>query len=108
MHGYGMKPADLAMVTIVAHNAMVNDRVPPGRRIQKMIIVLVDGVCRPGGDVNGTMPPPLDHGDLCEEGTFYANHPDGDAKAEDQLVELQTIVESAYRVKAAEDVMVTR
>lgn len=105
-HGYGMKPEDLAQVAIVASNAMVNGSVPPERRLQKFIMVFVDGMCRPGGDIKNA--PLTMEGDLCEEGIFYAEHPDGSAKAETHLLELQDLVESKYRVRAPADIDVVQ
>jgi hypothetical protein len=105
MHGYGMEPNQLAALSLVAQNAMVDDRVPEERRMQKFILVLVDGKCRPGGEVGDQGPLPTD-GDLCEEGTFYAEHPEGTAKGETILSELQAYVDANYRTKAPEDVAV--
>ncbi len=102
MHGYGMQPMDLGVITVLGSSAMVSPKKP----MQKFIIVVVDGACRPGGDINGGPLPP--DGDLCEEGTFYGDHPDGTAKAEQQLLELQTIIEAKYRTRAAADVTVTQ
>jgi len=102
MHGYGMDPMSLGVIGVLGTSAMVNPKKP----MQKFIIVVVDGKCRPGGDINSG-PLPID-GDLCEEGTFYGDHPDGTAKAESQLLELQTIIESKYRIRAPADLMVTQ
>ena len=105
MHGYGMDPEGIAQVSLIAQNAMVDSRQPDDKRMPKFILVLVDGKCRPGGDVQ-TGPLPTD-GDLCEEGTFYTEHPEGDAKAESELIELQDYIDANYRTKMAADVQVT-
>jgi len=105
MHGYGMDPEGIAQVSLIAQNAMVDNRQPDDRRMPKFIIVLVDGKCRPGGDVQ-TGPLPTD-GDLCEEGTFYTEHPEGDAKAESELIELEDYIDANYRTKMPADVQVT-
>jgi hypothetical protein len=102
MHGYGQEPDSLATVTVFVQNAMVDDRVPESRRLQKFILVLVDGKCRPGGDLDGGAPVPTD-GDQCEEGTFYSNHAVGTYAGEDMLGELQAKIEADYRTKAPAD-----
>ncbi len=104
-HGYGMEPQDLAQVAIVAQNAMVDTRVDDQHRMPKFIIVLVDGKCRPGGDISNA-PLPTD-GDLCEEGTFYTDHADGPAKMEQGWLELESHIEANYRTLPEGDVMVT-
>jgi hypothetical protein len=103
-HGYGMDPDGMKDIAVIATSAMLNDQVPPERRMQKMIIVIADAKCRPGGEVqNGPLP---DGGDMCEEGGFYTNHPDGLYHGEDQLIELQQVIESKYRTKAPADIEV--
>jgi len=97
-HGYGQQPVDLAQVSFVAQNAMIDDRVEELRRMQKFIIVLADASCRPSGDVKNE---PVDpRGDLCEEGAFYTNHPEGPYQGESQLIQLQEEIERLYRVRA--------
>ena len=54
MHGYGMDPEGIAQVSLIAQNAMVDSRQPDATRLAKFILVLVDGKCRPGGDVAQT------------------------------------------------------
>jgi hypothetical protein len=101
MHGYGMDPEGIASLSLIAQNAMVDDRQPDDKRLQKFIMVLVDAKCRPGGDVK-TAPLPTS-GDVCEEGTFYTEHPEGTAKAESELIELQAFIDQQYRTKAPAD-----
>ncbi len=101
MHGYGMDPEGIAEISVIAQNAMVDTRQSDTTRMPKFIIVLVDGACRPGGDVSQAPLPTS--GDLCEEGTFYTEHPEGDVQAESELIELQDYIDTTYRTKAAAD-----
>ncbi|MDB4964520.1 MAG: hypothetical protein JWN44_209 [Myxococcales bacterium] len=101
MHGYGMDPEGIASLSVIAQNAMVDDRQPDDKRMQKFILVLVDAKCRPGGDVKQAPLPT--NGDLCEEGTFYTDHPEGTAKGESELMELQDYIDQNYRTKAPAD-----
>jgi hypothetical protein len=104
-HGYGMQPVDLAAVAAIAQNAMLDERVPESRRMQKFIIVLVDAACRPEGDVAGGGP--VDPaGDLCETGAFYTDHPEGPYNGEKIIIDLQAEIESKYRTRKAEDIAV--
>jgi len=43
-------------------------------------------------------------GDLCEEGTFYTDHPEGQYQGEQMLMELQAKIEKDYRTKAPADI----
>ena len=105
-HGYGMQPGDLSAISVVATNAMTDTRLDDQHRMPKFILVIVDGKCRPGGEIqNGPLPP---GGDLCEEGTFYTEHPDGVAKMETGLMEIDAYISQKYRAKQAADVMVTQ
>lgn len=106
MHGYGMDPMGIAQLSVIAKNAMLDPNQTDATRMAKFIMVLVDARCRPGGDVN-TAPLPT-NGDLCEEGTFYTDHPDGTAKAETELIELQNYIDSAYRTKQPADIPITQ
>ena len=92
MHGYGMEPSSLAAISAVVQNAMVDERTPEKDRMQKFILVFVDGKCRPGGEIADTGPLPTD-GDLCEEGTFYTDHPEGTAKGQMILTELEALID---------------
>ncbi len=105
MHGYGMDPMGIADIALIAQNAMVDDRQSDSTRMPKFIIVLVDGKCRPGGDVSQAPLPA--GGDLCEEGTFYAEHPEGDAQEETELMDLEDYIDANYRTKMPADVPVT-
>ena len=106
MHGYGMDPMGIAQIALIAQNAMVDSRQSDTTRMPKFIIVLVDGKCRPGGDVSAA-PLPTD-GDLCEEGTFYTDHPEGDAQASSELMQFQDFIDANYRTKAPADLPFTR
>ncbi len=100
-HGLGMDPSGFGQLAAIAGSAMVNTSVPAARRLQKMIIVIADGHCAPGGDIsNGPLPMT---GDLCEEGAYYTDHPTGAYQGSTQLLELEDLIESKYRVKAAAD-----
>jgi hypothetical protein len=103
MHGYGMEPSGLAAISAVVANAMVDESRPEAERMQKFILVFVDGKCRPGGEIGDSGPLPTD-GDLCEEGTFYTDHPEGTAKSEMILDELQQLIDSTYRTSMPADV----
>jgi hypothetical protein len=95
MHGYGMEPDQLSALTLVTRTAQLDPRLPEARRMQKFILVLVDGKCRPGGEL-GNGPIPTD-GDGCETGTFYTDHPEGAAKMEAALTELMAYIDATYR-----------
>jgi hypothetical protein len=102
MHGYGMEPNGLAAVSAVVRNAMLDDSRPESERMQKFFLVFVDGKCRPGGEIVNSGPLPTD-GDLCEEGTFYTEHPDGTAQSETILEELQAHIDQSYRTAQPAD-----
>jgi hypothetical protein len=73
-------------------------------RVQKFIIVYVDGRCRPNKD--GT---PVDlSGDRCEGGTFYLDSPlGGPAQMETNMLELMDYVDANYRTKQPSAASVT-
>jgi hypothetical protein len=102
MHGYGMEPNGLAAVSAVVRNAMLDESRPEKERMQKFFLVFVDGKCRPGGEIVDSGPLPAD-GDLCEEGTFYTEHPEGTAKSETILEELQNYIDQNYRTAQPAD-----
>src|SRR5262249_18445374 len=104
-HGYGMEPGDLTSVALIAQNAMVDERLPEARRMQKFILVLVDGKCRPGGNIEKLGPLPPD-GDRCEEGAFYTDHAEGTYLGEALFDELESAIDATYRTKSAIDRMV--
>nr|HEX4313666.1 hypothetical protein [Kofleriaceae bacterium] len=94
LHGYGQQPSDLVDLSAVIANNMIATE-PLATRIQKFIIVYVDGRCRPGSD--GVPVPPT--GDGCEEGTFYLDAPSGDARMEANLLDLMSYIDANYRTK---------
>jgi hypothetical protein len=99
-HGYGMGPGDLGTVALIANQLMADPSLPPERRLPKFIFVMVDAMCRPGGDVRrGPLPT---EGDLCEEGAFYVDHPEGVYKGSTLYDELEAMVSSSYRTRAPE------
>jgi hypothetical protein len=103
LHGYGMMPSDLVQLSNAFANYMISPAVPEANRLQKFIIVYVDGRCRPGGSL------PVTTGDLCEEGTFYTDSvvPGSSAQMEKMFLELSTLIDSTYRTKPAADVQIS-
>ncbi|HEY6038180.1 MAG TPA: alpha/beta hydrolase-fold protein [Kofleriaceae bacterium] len=97
LHGYGQQPNDLVALSAVIANHMIATE-PLETRIQKFIMVFVDGRCRPGS--NGV---PVDTtGDQCEQGTFYVDAPlGGKARAETNMLELMDHIDATYRTKQA-------
>jgi hypothetical protein len=67
------------------------------QRLPKAILVFIDGVCRPGGEVP-TQPLPGE-GDLCEEGTFYTDHPQGSFLGDSMLEQLDAYLRANYRLR---------
>lgn len=95
LHGYGQSPDDLVQLSAVIANHMIATE-PLATRIQKFILVYVDGRCRPGSD--GV---PVDTtGDQCEQGTFYLDAPlGGMARSEQNLLDLMDYIDATYRTK---------
>ena len=95
LHGYGQEPKDLIDLSAVFANYMIEDQ-PLTTRFQKMIIVYVDGRCRP--QISGVPVDPT--GDLCEGGTFYMDAPlGGYARMETNMMELMDYIDATYRTK---------
>ncbi|MDQ3370040.1 MAG: alpha/beta hydrolase-fold protein [Myxococcota bacterium] len=95
LHGYGQEPKDLIDLSAVFANYMISDS-PLATRFQKMIIVYVDGRCRP--QLDGVPVDPT--GDGCERGTFYMDAPaGGTARMETNLLELMDYIDANYRTK---------
>lgn len=102
LHGYGQEPDDLIALSAIFSNYMIDEDREEAKRFQKMMIVYVDGRCRPGGDI----PLPAT-GDGCEQGTFYMDSPSSaTAQMETAMFELMEEIDSLYRTKQAEDVEV--
>lgn len=90
LHGYGMAPEDLQATGIIIWNYMISRRIPEADRLQKMIFVFPDGLCR---------------GDECLQGTFYADAPEstpGGAQMETFMLELMDHIDANYRTRAPE------
>ncbi|HET9989378.1 MAG TPA: hypothetical protein VFQ65_12695, partial [Kofleriaceae bacterium] len=103
LHGYGQQPNDLVALSAVIANHMIATE-PIETRIQKFIMVFVDGRCRPSS--NGVPVDPT--GDLCEQGTFYVDAPlGGKARAETNLLDLMDHIDATYRTKQASAAEVT-
>lgn len=103
LHGYGQEPKDLIDLSAVFANYMISDQ-PLATRFQKMIIVYVDGRCRP--QVDGVPVDPT--GDLCERGTFYMDAPlGGTARMETNLLELMDHIDATYRTRRPSPAQVT-
>ena len=95
LHGYGQQPDDLVDLSAVIANHMIASE-PIETRIQKFIMVYVDGRCRPQKD--GVPVDPT--GDLCEGGTFYVDAPlGGKARIETGFMELMDHIDQTYRTK---------
>ncbi|HLL22782.1 MAG TPA: hypothetical protein VK427_11650, partial [Kofleriaceae bacterium] len=104
LHGYGQEPKDLIDLSAVFANYMISDQ-PLKTRFQKMIIVYVDGRCRPQAD--GVPVDPA--GDHCERGTFYMDAPaGGTARMETNLLELMDYVDANYRTRRPSAAQVTK
>jgi len=105
LHGYGQSPEDLVLVSAIFENYMINPDIDPALRFQKMIIVYVDGRCRPNRDGVPVDP----NGDGCERGTFYMDAPlGGPAQMETNMLELMDYIDANYRTKPAAMVEVTK
>ena len=103
LHGYGQEPKDLIDLSAVFANYMISDQALV-TRFQKMIIVYVDGRCRP--QVDGVPVDPT--GDLCERGTFYMDAPlGGTARMETNLLELADFIDATYRTRRPSSAQVT-
>jgi len=95
LHGYGQKPDDLIALSAVVANHMIGSE-PLASRLQKFVMVFVDGECQP--QKSGV---PVDpSGDQCEQGTFYLDAPlGGTARSEVNLLELMDHIDATYRTK---------
>ena len=86
LHGYGMGPEDMVLLlSLLYWNQMTGPNLPTHQRIQKMIFVFPDGVCR---------------GDECFIGTFFNDAPPGTpggAASETFLMDVVDYVDETYR-----------
>jgi S-formylglutathione hydrolase FrmB len=103
LHGYGQSPEDLVLASAVFENYMINPDWEEYQRFQKLIIVYVDGRCRP--TMSGVPVDPT--GDGCERGTWYTDAPlGGPAAMETHMFELVDFIDATYRVKPPETLTV--
>jgi hypothetical protein len=89
-HGYGMAPDDLVALGLIFWTYMTLDRIPEAHRLQKMIFVFPDGLCR---------------GTECIQGTFYTDAPPGTpggAQMETWLLDLMDYMDATYRTRTNE------
>lgn len=104
-HGYGMEPEGLGtQIGSLIHSYMSDP--DPKARLPKAVLVFVDGVCRPGGEVPNA-PLPVE-GDQCEEGGFYTDHPLGTYQGEALLDELDAYLRANYRLREPAELEVAR
>ena len=98
MHGYGMEPQDLIALGAILWTYMTAPTIPEAQRLQKMIFVFPDGLCR-DPDEAGPLPPE------CLQGTFYTDAPPGTpggAQMETWLLDLSDYMDANYRTRTAE------
>lgn len=89
-HGYGMSPDDLVALGIIFWTYMTAATIPEAHRLQKMIFVFPDGLCR---------------GIECIQGTFYTDAPEGTpggAQMETWMLDLMDYMDTTYRTRTAE------
>ena len=89
-HGYGMAPNDLVELGLIFWTYMTAGSIPEAHRLQKMIFVFPDGLCR---------------GSECLQGTFYTDAPQGTpggAQMETWLLDLMEYVDATYRTRSPE------
>lgn len=99
MHGYGMEPTDLIALGVILWTYMTAPTIPEAQRLQKMIFVFPDGLCR----TPASGPPE------CLQGTFYTDAPPGTpggAQMETWLVDLAEYMDTNYRTRMPEAVPV--
>lgn len=91
MHGYGMDPQGLVDLGALVWAFMRLPTIPEARRLQKMIFVFPDGLCR---------------GDECIQGTFYTDAPQGTpngAQMETWLLDLKDYVDTTWRTRGEDE-----
>jgi len=89
-HGYGMAPEDLVALGLIFWTYMTANSIPEAHRLQKMIFVFPDGLCRTGE---------------CLQGTFYTDAPEGTpggAQMETWLLDLMDYMDATYRTRGSE------
>lgn len=91
MHGYGMDPEGLVELGALVWAFMRLPTIPEAHRMQKMIFVFPDGLCR-GGE--------------CIRGTFYTDAPEGTphgAQMETWLLDLKDYIDTSFRTRGEDE-----
>ncbi|MBK8171448.1 MAG: hypothetical protein IPK60_14035 [Sandaracinaceae bacterium] len=91
MHGYGMDPQGLVDLGALVWAFMRLPTIPEARRMQKMIFVFPDGLCR---------------GNECIQGTFYTDAPESTpngAQMEQWLLDLKGYVDGEFRTRGPDE-----
>lgn len=89
LHGYGMRPGDLAASALLLWSEMINPTIPVHRRLQKVIFVFPNGACDNAA---------------CLRGSFYADAPEpsGGPQAGSAFFELVEHIDETYRTREPE------
>ncbi len=96
LHGYGQTPEDLKALVLLVSPLMGQGLSSRATRLQKMIMVFVDGRCRGSGA-----------GRECVNGTFYVNSVrPGGPQIDNYFQDLMTRIDNTYRTLPAADVEV--
>ena len=85
-----MAPEDLVALGLIFWTYMTSSGIPEAHRLQKMIFVFPDGLCRTGE---------------CLQGTFYTDAPEGTpggAQMETWLLDLMDYMDATYRTRGSE------
>lgn len=94
LHGYGQTPEDLKALIILVSPLMGQGLSSNATRLQKMIMVFVDGRCRGDGDKRE-----------CVNGTFYVNSVRKDGpQIDNYFLDLMKYIDGKYRTMPAADV----
>ncbi len=97
LHGYGQTPEDLQAFVLLVSPFMGQKLSSQATRLQKMIMVFVDGRCR--GD---------DKSPECVQGTFYVDSVrEGGPKMDKYFLDLMSHIDSTYRTMPTTEVEVT-
>jgi hypothetical protein len=97
LHGYGQTPEDLKALVLLVSPLMGQGLSSKATRLQKMIMVFVDGRCRKG-----------DKGPECVNGTFYVNsvRPNG-PQIDNYFMDLMKYVDGKFRTMGPSTLEVT-
>ncbi len=97
LHGYGQTPEDLQAFVLLVKPFMGQGLSSRATRLQKMIMVFVDGRCR--GDAKNPE---------CVRGTFYVDSPrEGGAKSDKYFLDLMKHIDGTYRTMGETQIEVT-